>query len=147
MDERKMIMVTADATLPVRAAASEFLDCEAPATPEGHPIKLTDECGREIGTAVVVDGRIHAKITDQMTIRRLRSEPAGISMGYRVVVAQEPAVRAAPTEDPVELARRAEIAKLAVDSGIGERWAQDLIDAGCTIEEARDAAFRCLLRR
>lgn len=70
----------------------EPLRVEANATPEGIPVKLTDGAGREIGTAVVVDGRIQATVTDRLIIERLRHDGAGISMGYRVVIEPEPAI-------------------------------------------------------
>ena len=72
-------------------AVGDALHVETRATPEGVPVKLTDESGREIGTAMMVDGRIHATVTDQLVIQRLRQDHGSISMGYRVVIKPEPA--------------------------------------------------------
>lgn len=94
MEKRDTIFMTADATLPARTLDGDVVHCEALATPEGHPVKLTDGSGREIGTAVVVDGRIHATVTDRMAIERLRHDNRSISMGYHVVIEPEPAIPA-----------------------------------------------------
>lgn len=46
--------------------------------------------------------------------------------------------------DASDAVRHAEIRALAAAAGLGEQWAQDMIDAGCTIEQARSDGFtRC----
>lgn len=133
------LSLTADLTL--RAQGGDELRCDALATPDGKPVKVTDGGGREIGTAVVVDGRIQATITDPATAQRLRHDHSAISMGYRVVVEPEPATpresRREPATGPIVAAAEFAAAQHATRIGGPEPYESIEIDVGEFGEGAR----------
>lgn len=141
------LQVTADVTLPVRDAShdGDRLQLEGVATPDGIPVKLTDGAGREIGTARVVDGRIHATVTDPAVAQRLRLSCRNVSMGYRVVIEPEPAVPWRPSVgDLVESSdgRRGQVGTVVRDKGAPLPWVvrwPDGCETGYAAREIRPA--------
>lgn len=55
--------------------------------------------------------------------------------------------RAAAEAEQKERARMVAIRKLAEDAGIGQQWATDLIEGGCTIEQAREQLITSMFKR
>jgi hypothetical protein len=63
------------------------IDAVAPSS-----VPIVNESGREIGHGMVVDGRIHATVTDLPFAAQLRAN-VNISIGYRIEMKAIPATR------------------------------------------------------